>query len=229
MSIATQARTAAPLVLAVLLLGCVAVPQAGTGQVILSTPAEPPEPGLDNFGVVEQGVLYRGAEPTVNARLELNGFSVLLSKYKIRTVIDLMNEPVDHWILRRERDCAVMTGAQRNALRYVRLPSYEAFPNRSTLTKILRIVETPGNQPVFVHCSAGQNRTGAIIAGFRVVQQHWDPIDAKAEMTNFHVLRIWKWTNDKFIDELARDRQALRDEVQTAGQEPVVVTCDRFR
>jgi hypothetical protein len=219
-------RDGIAVLLTVLLLGCTTAAQVGTGKVTLSVPVNPPELALDNFGIVQQGILYRGAQPTVDTKLGLNGFEVLASKYKVRTVIDLMNEPIDRWILRRKRDCAMMTRTEREALRYVGLPSYEASPRRSTLIRILRIVQRPENRPVFLHCSAGQNRTGAMIAGFRVVEELWDPADAKAEMTRFHVLRAWEGINDRFIDEMARARESVRQEVrETSGEEPAVVTC----
>jgi Tyrosine phosphatase family len=179
---------------------------------------------------VEERVLYRGAQPTSDTALGRDDFAVLISKYNIRTIVDLMNEPVDHWILRKRRDCAMLTKAEKETLRFVALPSYEPFPRRKTLIKMLRIVEKPENQPVFVHCSAGANRTGAMIAGFRVVEQSefWDAPNAEAEMTQFHVLRIWQGINNRFIDGLARDSAAVRQEVRAASdEEPVVVACSR--
>jgi protein-tyrosine phosphatase len=39
----------------------------------------------------------------------------------------------------------------------------------------------PANQPVFVHCEKGEDRTGALVAIYRIVKQGWTPERAYAE------------------------------------------------
>jgi hypothetical protein len=212
-----------------LLLGCAtAEKKPGSPDAGVSLPLPRSESGLDNFGVVQEGVLYRGAQPKVDTTLGLDEFAVLVSKYQVRTVVDLMNEPIDHWIARKKRDCAMLKQSKGQSLQYVGLPSYEPVPRRETLIEILRIVGDPKNQPVFLHCSAGANRTGAMIAGFRVVNQlhPFTADNAKAEMTQFDVLQVWQGINDRFIDKMARDRDAIRQEAY-AGSDPTatIVTC----
>jgi protein tyrosine/serine phosphatase len=183
------------------------------------------EDGVTNFGIVAAGKLYRGAPPIVN--IQTNGYETLLSpKFRIRTIVDLTNGPEDHWLTFKPGDCARMTRAEKQALRYVRLPSFEWSPSREKLMEFLRIVQNPQNQPVFLHCAAGENRTGAMVAGYRILVENWNASDAKAEMTHFGLRKIWERRNDEFIDDLVRDRKKLqRDLVQTppgpiAGQCP---------
>lgn len=50
-------------------------------------------------------------------------------------------------------------------------------------------------RPVLVHCRSGVDRTGLVIAAFRVTVQHWSINDAIAEMVDlgFHVFRYAHW------------------------------------
>ena len=58
----------------------------------------------------------------------------------------------------------------------------------------LRIITQPGNQPIFIHCQHGSDRTGMMCAIYRIAQQHWTNAEALREMTTggygFHP--IWK-------------------------------------
>jgi protein tyrosine/serine phosphatase len=194
--------------------GCASAPRA-TGNVVLSAPVRPlDDPVLPNFGVVRPGELYRGGQPRMSRKdHNPDGFELLDEKYNVRTIVDLTNEPIDRWLMGRKADCAEMTRVQRKHLRYVQIPSVEWYPSREHLIKFLRIFQNPENRPVFVHCSAGENRSGALVAGFRVIEDSWQPADAKKEMRNFSVLPIWTLVNDRFVDTLAQDRDAIRLEL----------------
>jgi hypothetical protein len=194
--------------------GCVSPPvRAGSGAVPLASPKTPAEAGLPNFGEVRPGVLYRGGQPVVDRAAGVDGYRVLVEKYKVHTIVDLMNEPVDHWILQKRGDCSKMGRKEEHAVRYVHLSSYEAFPRRDALVTLLRILRDSDNLPVFLHCADGENRTGAIVGGYRIVADGWRPVDAEAEMEHFGVLAIWRGINDRFIDEALRDRDDIRRQV----------------
>ena len=59
----------------------------------------------------------------------------------------------------------------------------------------LRIASDPAQQPVLVHCQHGADRTGVMIAAYRVVVQDWNKDDAIREMQGgafgYHAI----WTN----------------------------------
>ncbi len=183
---------------------------------------------LPNFGVVQDGQLFRGGLPgTFLESAGSDGYELLEREYQVRTIVDLTNEPIDRWIRGRQGDCARMPAALRRRVKYVAIPSVEWYPSREHLIEFLRVFQDPANRPVYLHCSAGENRTGAMIAGFRVIKQSWSTGDAKKEMRNYRVAAFWTLVNDRFIDDLAEDRDAVRDRISAANAPtPAVMSCD---
>jgi tyrosine-protein phosphatase SIW14 len=61
-------------------------------------------------------------------------------------------------------------------------------PKRAEVEAILKIMNDPANQPLFVHCQHGQDRTGVIIGLYRVSFENWTPANAYTEMlqNGFH-------------------------------------------
>ena len=55
-------------------------------------------------------------------------------------------------------------------------------PDEHEVQAILSAVEEPQNQPIFVHCQHGENRTGLIMGLYRVQYEHWTPEAAYQEM-----------------------------------------------
>ena len=206
--------------------GCAVAPhQEGTGRVVLSEP-DAGDPALQNLAVVRPGVLLRGAQPRADREAGIDGYARLIDQHHVRTIVDLTNTPVDNWIRRLPRDCSAMTPRQRDEIRHVRMPSLEPFPSRAKLVELLRIARDPANQPVYLHCAKGENRTGALVAGYRVVVDGWDPADAKAEATHFNELSIWKSDIDAFVDRVAAERAAIEAELSGGGAgAPLTTDC----
>ena len=123
---------------------------------------------LPNFHKVDQG-LYRGGQPQ-------KGGLETLKKLGIKTVIDLRNDRAE-----TER-----SEAQANGMQYFNFPM-ERFgrPNDETVEKVLDIISKDEHQPVFVHCAKGADRTGIIIAIYRIRHDGWTSEKAKAEAKSF--------------------------------------------
>jgi protein tyrosine/serine phosphatase len=47
-------------------------------------------------------------------------------------------------------------------------------PTEAQITKILALLEDGKSGPVFVHCNRGADRTGAVIAAYRIDYDHWN-------------------------------------------------------
>jgi tyrosine-protein phosphatase SIW14 len=122
--------------------------------------------GVGNFQKVDDHV-YRGAQPTHEGFLNL-------SKLGIQTVIDL-REPGDRSVTERKW----VTDA---GMHYVSVPMYGmATPSNESVVKVLELLEDRSTGPVFVHCKRGADRTGGVIACYRVEHYHWKNDQALSE------------------------------------------------
>jgi tyrosine-protein phosphatase SIW14 len=122
--------------------------------------------GVGNFHQVNPQV-YRGAQPTDE------GFKNL-AHAGIATVIDL-REPGD----RSDREARVVKAA---GMRYVSVPMKGlSAPAPEDVDKILTLLNDPSAGPVFVHCRRGADRTGTVLACYRIAHDGWENRKALAE------------------------------------------------
>ena len=160
---------AAVFILAVATLASLALITASAGPADKAgapRPAQWAQPvhgtGLTNCFQVS-GTLYRGAQP------EREGF-VELQRMGIRTVVNLRSEHSDLRLI------------QGLGLKYVTIPMSANFPKAEEYRRFLAIARDPANQPVFVHCQHGSDRTGTAVALYRIAVQGWDREEAVREM-----------------------------------------------
>ncbi|HTL52874.1 MAG TPA: tyrosine-protein phosphatase [Planctomycetota bacterium] len=135
-------------------------------------------PGLENFHRVSP-MLYRGAQPTAEGFRELQ-------KRGIKTIVNLRAFHSDE----SKVDDAGLTDHLKLERIYFKSWHVEA----EDIEKFLAIVTDPDNQPVFVHCMHGSDRTGIMCAVYRIAVQHWTPDQANDEFIHgdygFHA--IWQ-------------------------------------
>lgn len=146
--------------------GPTASPRPGAGAP--EAPVKPwagrlDRPGLPNLHRVSE-TLYRGAQPTAAGFAELE-------KMGVRTVVNLRSAHSDRDLLANSR------------LHYVQIPTTASEVNEEAIIRFLRIAGDPDRAPVFVHCQHGADRTGVMVACYRVVVQGWSQQEAIAEMT----------------------------------------------
>lgn len=123
-----------------------------------------------NFGIVDEGKIYRSGELTPAA------MERVFREHRIKTVIDLgAFEPGSGEEARAERIAKAM-GVTRYAMRL----EGDATGNPNYYVQALRIMNDPANQPVLVHCSAGTQRTGCL------VMLHRHIIEGKSYDSVFH-------------------------------------------
>ena len=126
-------------------------------------------PGLSNFARVSP-TLYRGAQPKREGYAQLKSIGV-------RTVVNLRSG---------SDDADDARPARKAGLNYVSIPCQAASIGDDQVIPFLRVVTDPANQPVFVHCRRGADRTGLAVAAYRVVVMGWTADAAAAELPVFH-------------------------------------------
>lgn len=125
------------------------------------------------FAIVQDGVLYRSAQPSTRQ------IENLVEDYGIKTIM----------IVRKgtsERVPDEMDFARSIGLNVVHVPieSREPIPPEQ-VDRFFRCVDNPANQPVLVHCSAGRHRTGYLCAAYRIERQGWTIQRAIEELKSF--------------------------------------------
>jgi tyrosine-protein phosphatase SIW14 len=140
-------------------------------------------PGIDNFYQVD-GHVYRGAQPTTEGIKYLGTIGV-------KTVLDLRE---DGERANGEKQLVTSLGMQ-----YVNIPmNGMAPPTRTEITRILVLLEDSATGAVFVHCMRGADRTGAVIAAYRIDHDHWDNSRALKEALSFG-MRPFQMPRQDFI------------------------------
>jgi protein tyrosine/serine phosphatase len=121
-----------------------------------------------------------------------------LKKLGIKTIINLRS-------FHSDRDEIGVTG-----LAYEHIYMKPWHPEVEDLVRFLKIVTDPKRTPAFVHCHYGADRTGTVIAVYRIAVQGWSKAEAIREMTQggFGVHSIWsnlpRWIEKLNIDDLKR-------------------------
>jgi protein-tyrosine phosphatase len=65
-------------------------------------------------------------------------------------------------------------------------------PTPDQIARFLQIVRDPTMRPLYVHCQHGVDRTGAMMAVYRMEEEGWSNPEAYAEMEYFDAHRIWQ-------------------------------------
>jgi protein tyrosine/serine phosphatase len=121
------------------------------------------KPGLPNLHRVSS-VLYRGAQPSREGMLQLEQMGV-------KTVVDLRGF---------HDDTDKLPGTK---LSCVTIRFYTWHPEDDDMVRFLKTVTDINKQPVFVHCERGIDRTGTMVAVYRMAVQGWSKDEAIREMT----------------------------------------------
>jgi protein tyrosine/serine phosphatase len=129
----------------------------------------PAQEGIHNFGHISDG-LYRGAQPDEPGILSLK-------RLGIKTIVDLRMTK-DTW--KQEAGLALAHG-----IVYTNIPfKGTGRPKQDQIATALAIIQnSPG--PVFVHCQYGCDRTGTIIACYRIRHDGWSNAAALAEARRY--------------------------------------------
>jgi tyrosine-protein phosphatase SIW14 len=150
----------------------------------------PPQDGITNFGKVNEH-LYRGAQPDEAGITNL-------ARLGVKMIINL-RMPDDVW---KGEEAA----ARASGITYTNVPMHAiGRPTDEQVSRVLSIIET-SSSPVFVHCEHGCDRTGTIIACYRISHDKWPGDSALREADLYGMSKLERGMR-KYIVEFANSRK----------------------
>jgi protein-tyrosine phosphatase len=159
-------------------------------------------PGIGNAGRVSE-FLYRGAQPRENGYTQLRQLGIAV-------VVDLHNRGENQ---QRERQAV-----EANGMRYIGMPvSGTTGPSDEQIAAFLALLRENAGRKLFVHCLHGADRTGVMIAAYRMSAEGWTAAQALAEMRAYHFHRLW----------LPAMRRTVREFPQRYASNPVFLPLHR--
>lgn len=162
-----------------------------------STPAGPlVHAGIRNYEKVDEQ-LSRGAQPTAAGVKKLGELGLV-------TIINLRPRSSAP----KPFDAEKAAAAGRIAYEPIPLSNWLA-PNERDVERILQIVDDPARHPVFVHCHRGADRTGTIVAIYRIMHDCTSAGDAIREART-HGMAWWQFPMRRFIREWYRAKRPER-------------------
>jgi tyrosine-protein phosphatase SIW14 len=126
---------------------------------------------LRNFQKVDDHV-YRGGQPTDS------GFKDL-AELGIKTVVDLRD--IGEHSQADEQKVVTDLG-----MRYVSIPMQGmSTPKEAQVAAVMALLNDTASGPVFVHCRRGADRTGTVIAVYRISHDRWENKKALSEAKSY--------------------------------------------
>jgi protein tyrosine/serine phosphatase len=127
--------------------------------------AENPAAHVRNFDKVNDHI-YRGGDPTAVGLTELGAMGVKVD-------VDLRETSAATKVEKGE--------AKKLGIKYVNIPMRPlSAPTDDEVQRAVALLEQTSG-PVFVHCRRGKDRTGTVIACYRIQHDHWSNREALAE------------------------------------------------
>lgn len=149
-----------------------------------------PSEALPRFARVNEK-LYRGAQP------RKEGFKEL-AELGITTVINLRDDD--------ERALIEETDVKAAGLRYFNVPfNRRGPPTEAQVEKVLSLINDKENGVVFLHCQRGQDRTGMVVALYRISYEGWTDQRAIREAED-RGMKFWHFRMKRYISGYFRNR-----------------------
>lgn len=111
---------------------------------------------------------YRGGQPDYNALQQLK---------KAGVKVDICLDDESRYVERESM------AAKAAGLKFVNIPlNALRHPTRDDIAEFIHVVGEKDKEPVYVHCVHGRDRTGTMVAIYRIMHDGWTPDAAYAEM-----------------------------------------------
>jgi len=160
--------------------------------------------GVPNFAEVTPQ-LYRGALP------DSEGLDQL-AKMGVAVVVDLRAGQHD-----AERERVTKLGME-----YVAIPWECSRPNDKDVARFLSFIRDNPDKTVFVHCRYGIDRTGMMIAAYRMSVQEWTAEEAMTEMEDFGFSYLHHYTCPRLVQYEANFPATFRTDPEFQNLQPTV-------
>ncbi len=148
--------------------------------------------GVENFGRLSAHV-YRGAQPRVDAYASLRAMG-------IDTIVRLST---GEEFIEGERERVEALG-----MRFVSIPWRAAdTPTSEQVSTFLGLFREQPVHTIFVHCREGVDRTGVMMALYRIAIDHFTVDQAIEEMKAFHYRYIFHPHLEEYVTSFAADSQ----------------------
>jgi tyrosine-protein phosphatase SIW14 len=127
---------------------------------------QPKDKHLPNFHKINEN-LYRGGQPTAEGIRKL-------AQMGIKTIINFRDAREN---VHREKE-----HAEANGIRFINLHLSNWFASKDEeIHKIIEVIRNPEHYPVFIHCKRGADRTGTVVAVYRMLHDGWTATQANRE------------------------------------------------
>ncbi len=144
---------------------------------------------LPNFAEVN-AKLFRGGQPTENGVKEL-------ARRGVKTIIDLRGAD--------ENSKKEELWARNAGIKFVAVNLSNWFkPNSADIEKIKEQIDAADDQPLFVYCKRGADRTGTVIAVYRISHDKWTARQANDEAEKFK-FGWWQFLMKDYIKDYYRN------------------------
>jgi protein tyrosine phosphatase (PTP) superfamily phosphohydrolase (DUF442 family) len=143
--------------------------------------------GIPNWGRVSE-TLYRGGQPAVSGYKALQQMGVSI-------VVNFRDEPKEIATEKRE--------VESLGIKYVSIPwSGSSDPSNAQVVQFLDLVGANSSAKIFVHCRRGADRTGVMVAAYRIAVEHKLVSDAVSEMRKFDYAHFWLPQLERYVKSL---------------------------
>ena len=148
---------------------------------------------LSNFHIVAPGIM-RSAQPSHEA------IEILQRDYGLKTILNLRSTEGE---ITKERKHAEKLG-----ITFISIPMRgEQKQSIEKIERCLDIISNQDRQPVLVHCYAGKDRAGLVIAAYRIKYHCWSLDQALTEMFAYGYTQDYCFNLEKSLKEWLKAKE----------------------